>query len=111
MKSEDTDTRPPASDLFRVTQFNAQKFALLLYSSALPEEIKESIIALVPEMTVAQINSLLNILESRYLDEQTKDIDSDYEEKLKVIFEQFEKTEESLDSELAQKIADLNKSL
>ena len=108
VKAHNIRTLPPTEDLLKVAQLNAQKLALLLYISTIPDEVKESIIALLPEMTIEQINEFLNILESRYLDDQTKDIDEEYQEKLKELVLDFEKKTWDR-SAIPQKVADFDR--
>lgn len=104
MNTQGTNSLPLTEDLLRVAQFNAQKLALLLYVSTIPDEVKESISVLISEMTLEQINELLNILESQYLDQQTKDIDEEYERQVHELLENFGKKREKAEKEFTKQI-------
>lgn len=85
------------------------KLAVLLHNSTMPEDVKEAWIALLPEMTLEQIDRLLNILESKYLDEQTKDIDKEYQQKLQKFVEKYNQEEEQHKKKLLKNLSDIEK--
>ncbi len=89
-------------------EINARKLAILLYCSSMPEEIKDSWIALLPEMSFEEIDQLLAILEASYLDEQTRNIDEEYRVKIEKLTEEFEQQKMKEDQktvDLLQKLA------
>ncbi len=92
-------------------EIQAKKMALLLYDSTMPDDIKEAWIALLPWMSLGQMDKLLNILEAKYLDGQTKDIDEKYKDKLKEVAEKFEKEQYENDKKLLEQINKLKKIL
>jgi len=91
-------------------EINARKLATLIYHSTMPDEVKESWISMVPEMSVEQIDRLLNILEAKYLDEKTRDIDVEYKEKIKKLVDELNEKKFQEDEEfikLLKKLSDL----
>ncbi len=52
------DSSSPEQELQNV----GQRLALLLVASDLPDDVKEAVVALVPEMTLAQMDQLAGIL-------------------------------------------------
>ncbi len=90
-------------------ELNARKLAILLYCSAMPDEIKESWIALLPEMSLEEINQLLTILEASYLDEETRQIDNEYKAKITKLTEEFQQQklkEDQKTVDLLEKLAE-----
>lgn len=65
-----------------ILKFNADKLLVLLSASDLSNEVKDSLIAMVPEMTFEQIDELIASFELAYLDQQTSNIDEEYIKKL-----------------------------
>lgn len=72
-------------------EIQAKKLAVLLHNSNMPDDVKESWLAMLPEMSLKQMDRLLNILEAKYLDEQTKGIDEKYNKEIKTLIENFQK--------------------
>jgi antitoxin component of RelBE/YafQ-DinJ toxin-antitoxin module len=88
---------------------NARKLATLIFYSTMPDDVKEAWIALLPEMTLEQMEKLLNILESKYIDEKTRPVDEEYKAKLESLIKELEAQKESEDKktvELLKKISD-----
>ena len=63
-------------------ELTARKLGALLADSTMPDEVKEAWVALLPHMTLEQIDVLAGILEAKYLDEVTRPIDEEYKAKL-----------------------------
>ncbi len=87
----------------------AMKLAVLLDNSTMPNDVKDAWIALLPEMTLEQIDEFLNILEAKYLDEQTKDIDKKYQEKLQDLMARYKKEDENNKKKLLKNLNDIEK--
>ena len=111
MNSPSANTPAPTEEMLRVVDFNAHKLALLLYCSALPDDVKEAIVTLLPEMSIEQINEFLNVLEARYLDEQTNAVDSEYQEKLQVMMDSLQKKAKENEDQLADQIEMITKAI
>jgi len=97
------------AEIFQNLSIQAQKLAILLYYSTMPDDVKESWLAVIPEMSLSQIDRLLNILEAKYIDEQTKDIDEKYAKKIKKVVENFDKKRIEDKENLLKKINELIK--
>ncbi|MBT4277615.1 hypothetical protein HOD96_02605 [Candidatus Falkowbacteria bacterium] len=90
---------------------NAKKLAILLYDSNIPEDVKDSWIAMLPEMSLEQIDKLLEALEENFLDEQTKDINIIYLEEMNQMFDEFEKERKKVDNKFLRKVKNFKKKL
>jgi len=55
-----------------------RKLGYLLSESSLPEKLKLEIVNLIDKMSAKQIKKLIDILEAKYLDVNTLDIDNKY---------------------------------
>ena len=84
-----------------------KKLAALLYDSNMPEDMKEAWIALLPKMTLEQIDRLLAILEAKYLDEKTRHIDEEYKGKIKAIVEKFKEQDIKNEKVLLEQISQM----
>ncbi|MEK7097351.1 MAG: hypothetical protein AAB906_00715 [Patescibacteria group bacterium] len=67
------------------------KLAALLRDSNMPEDVKNAWVAILPKMTPAQIDRFVNILEAKYLDEQTRAVDDEFGKEIKSLIDGFEK--------------------
>ncbi len=90
---------------------NAKKLATLLYYSDLPDEIKESWITLLPEMSLEQMQKLLDILEANYLDQATKDIDEKYTKEFSGLTEDLKKEKDENDKKTVDLIKKISETL
>ncbi len=68
-----------------------KKLAVLLHHLKAPEKVKQAWATLLPKMSTKQISELLDILEARYLDEQTQHIDKEFKQKIADLVNDFEK--------------------
>ena len=78
-------------ELLQNIELQTKKLAILLYQSTMPDEVKEAWVELLPQMSLEQIERLLNIVEAKYIDEQSRDIDKEYREKLEAVVMSFDK--------------------
>lgn len=92
-------------------EITIKKFVVLLDCSFLPEEVKEALISLLPQMNIVQIDRLSNILESQYLNKETEGIDREYKDKIGKLVDKFrEKSEKNIDG-LMNNLAQLSQVL
>lgn len=94
-------------DILESLKMQARKLAILLQNSNMPEDIKESWIAMLPSMSLEQIERLLNILEAKFIDQQTKGVDEKFKNKLKVMVEEYKKKDFERDKKLLEQIKSL----
>lgn len=92
-------------------EFQARKLAFLLYASTMPESIKQSWLTVLPEMSLEQVQRFLDILEAKYLNEQTRASDKKFEAKLKQVFAKFAKQDKQRDEKLIKQIKQLTKKI
>ncbi|MCH7883447.1 hypothetical protein IIA95_03465 [Patescibacteria group bacterium] len=95
---------PNEKELAQNLELNAKKLAILLYNSTMPSDIKDAWIALLPKMSTEQIDQLFNILEAKYLDGGTKDIDEKYRKELEKVVKDFEKERDEDHEKLIKQI-------
>ena len=90
-----------------------QKLGLLLAGSNIPNEVKEAIVTILPELSLQQIDDLLNLFETRYLLAKTGAAEAEkaFAEKLFSILEESEKKQEALATATLAKLDVLGKQL
>jgi len=86
----------------------AKKLGVLLVESDIPHEIKEAWLNLLPDMSLEQIDKLLHVLETKFLNDNTGEIDKEFYEKLKVIISEHKEKQDLLDKKLINNIEAFN---
>ena len=81
-------------ELSQEIEFYGRKLAALLQHLKAPEKIKQAWASLLPKMTIKQISQLLDTLEARYLDEQTRHFDKALKQEVDEIVKKFAKQRE-----------------
>ena len=94
-------------EILQNIELQTKKLGLLLHNSTMPQEIKMSWLSLLPQMSLKQIDRFLNILEAKYLDEQTKSIDKKLKKELGTMIAKFQKQEVKSGKDLIKKIKKL----
>ncbi len=97
-----------ANDLKEVAKAQGEKLAFLIASLNVPEDQKQGWLAILPSMSPEQLDRFMNILESQYLDQQTKDVDDKFKKDLEEVDKDFAKKEKDLDNQTIKKIQDLS---
>lgn len=92
-------------------EIQAQKLVFLLANSKLPKEVKEAWVMLLPEMSLEQMDRLKNILEARFLDIQTSDIDEEYKQKLEKLKRKFYQKQEENNKIFLEQLKKLEKAI
>jgi hypothetical protein len=87
------------------------KLGFLISSSTIPEDAKLELIALLPKMSLEQLDRLLNIFEAKFLNDQTQEIDKVFQEKIKKISQEHKDQEEKLKQKFHQKITGFEEKL
>ncbi|OGF40831.1 hypothetical protein A2531_06650 [Candidatus Falkowbacteria bacterium RIFOXYD2_FULL_34_120] len=89
-----------------------KKLIILLLESGFPKDIQDSWIKVLPQMSLKQIDKFINVLEARYLNKITSNIDKKYKEKIEKILLEFkekkEKTERDFNDTLKNFSTNLN---
>lgn len=83
------------------------KFIFLLDNSGMPKEIKEAWASLIPKMSLEQIDKLMQVLEARYLNQQTKDIDTKYQQDFKKLVEKYQQEDDDNRKKLIKQLKEL----
>ena len=94
-----------------ITDFQGKKLGFLIAALNVPHDVKSAWLDLLPQMSLPQIERLFNILESKYLDQQTKDADQKLKQELDKIKVECEKLEADLNQSTVQKIKALAKQI
>ncbi len=81
-----------------------KKLVIFIEGSSMSDEIKNSWISLVPEMSFEQIVRLHDILEAKYLDEKTQSINEQLKKDLSEMVLEFDQKDKKLDEEFLVKI-------
>jgi len=100
-----------AKEILQTIELQVKKLAAFLYHSTMPDDVKQAWIAFLPKMSLEQIDRLLAILEAKYVDDQTKDIDEKYKKELEHIVKDFQKEISENDEKLLQQINTLKETI
>ncbi len=86
---------------------NGRKLGFLLAISDLSQDIKDSIVNILDSATPAQLDALLEALESGFLEAKNKTLNDLLIEKLKLIKEDFDKKQNELELNTLKKLNEL----
>lgn len=103
------ESNKEAKEILETLRANARKLVVLIEHSTMPDDVKDAWIALLPEMSVKQLDRFLSVLETKYLDEQTKGIDAEYKEKISALVDRFEKDKVKEDEETVKTLESVKK--
>ncbi|MCD4762030.1 hypothetical protein K8R32_03670 [bacterium] len=100
-------TKENKKELIENLEIQVKKLSILLADSNMPQDVKESWLAILPKMSLAQIDKFLHILETKFLNEETKSIDEEFVAKSKEIIKQHEEKQEEIDKAFLNNIESL----
>lgn len=92
-------------------QKKGERLGFLIAGLNLSDEVKESLISILPQMTPEQLDRLISILESTYLNAKTAGIDQDFQIALKKIQNGYEKEANSANKNALDDLKKLEKDL
>lgn len=98
-------------DIEIVVEALGKKLGLLISASTMTDEMKQALLDILPAMTPEQIDNLINILEAKYLDEQTGGLNDKLAKDLDKIMNDSNTALDKIDGELLVKLKRLNKSI
>jgi hypothetical protein len=92
-------------------KFLGRKLGFFISSLSAPEEIKNSWLSILPQMSIEQMERLANIFEEKYAQQETQYIDNEFKKILAEI--EIEKDEKlnKIDEETLKKLNDLAKKI
>lgn len=83
------------------------KLGFLIKYLNLPEKTKEELTSLVPQMNIEQIERLSNILEAKFLNEQTKQIDKKCQQKIEKLYNDYQNKQKELDIKFLNQVNEI----
>lgn len=92
-------------------ELQAKKMAFLLANLKAPREVKEAFISLLPYLSPKQVGKFLEVLEAKYLNWETKDIDEKLAKDLQKVVADFQQSQEQTEKELLLKLANIEKQI
>ncbi|PIZ82020.1 MAG: hypothetical protein COY02_00790, partial [Parcubacteria group bacterium CG_4_10_14_0_2_um_filter_41_6] len=98
-------------ELREIARAKGKKLAFLIASLNVDNETKEAIMALLPGMSLEQIERFLDILESKYLQQETQGIDEDFKKELERVGDEHKKASFAIDKQALEKIKAMGKEL
>ena len=98
-------------DLEKLAKERGERLAFLLASLNIKEEQKQAWLTLLPDMSLDQIDRLLNILEAQYLDQNSQGAEQQFKENLEEINDEHRNKIEDLNKSTLDKIKDLSDKL
>ncbi len=112
MADENNKKGDNANDQLKdLARAQGEKLGFLIASLDISEETREAFLNMLPEMSVEQIDRLIDILEAKYIDEQTKDIDEQFKKDLRSIRTQYNEQVSKADEEALKDLEELENSL
>ncbi len=102
---KDDDLQLSDQDISQIMDLRAKKLGVLLATSTMPDEVKEAWVALLPELSLSQLDRLTNILEAEYLNNGTAPIDEFYSTKWKEAKEEYFEAIEKIEDDAREKVA------
>ena len=98
-------------EMQEIARAQGVKLAALLYSANITDQQKQAWLAVLPHMSLEQIDRLTSILENQFAGEQLKEIDTKFSEELESIKKEYEKELGDLDKDALKKIQNLTKNI
>lgn len=100
-------------DIKNILRAKGQKLGLLLAGSNLPDDVKEAIATVLPELSLAQIDALLQTLETQYLLQKSgaAEAQATFEKKLIDVLTTADTAQEKLANDTLAKLDELGKSI
>jgi hypothetical protein len=86
-----------AQEVLLNIELQAKKLAVLIYDSNMPQDVKEAWAAFIPEMDEELIGELSEMLEAKFVGEETQAIDDELKARLESIKNEHESLRRSLD--------------
>ena len=87
------------------------RLAWLIVNAKISDEVKESLVVLVPKMTPEQLDKLSDLFLSDFLNQQTQDIDTKFKQELEKIKTQGAKEEAKLVNKTHEDLGKLERKL
>ncbi|MBT4516519.1 MAG: hypothetical protein HOC78_01345 [Candidatus Komeilibacteria bacterium] len=98
-------------NLEKLAKERGERLAFLLASLNIDEKQKQAWITLLPEMSLDQLDKLLNVLEAKYLDQNSQGADQEFKKDLTKIQAVYDKKTEDLKQSTLNKIKNLSDKL
>ncbi|MFH1667611.1 MAG: hypothetical protein ABH884_01135 [Candidatus Komeilibacteria bacterium] len=98
-------------DLEEAAQSQGIKLGYLISTLEVSDEIKDSFLAILPKMSLEQIDSLILLLEQNYLQNQTKQVDQDFENALKKLSAEYNQETKKIKDDVTAQIDDVIKQI
>jgi hypothetical protein len=98
-------------DLEKLAKERGERLAFLLASLNIDEQQKQAWLTLLPEMSLDQLDRLLNILEAKYLDQNSQGADQEFKKDLEKIQTTHDKKTQDLKQSTLDKIKGLSDKL
>lgn len=98
-------------ELTEAATAQGRKLGFFIAALNTSDEIKQAWLDLLPNLSLPQLERLSNIMESKYLAEQTRSIDEDFKTELEKIKSDFGGQDEANDKKVLAQIEDLERQL
>ncbi|MDP2812074.1 MAG: hypothetical protein Q8O32_00050 [bacterium] len=98
-------------ELEGLAKAKGQRLAFLLSAANIDDEQKEAWLTLLPEMSLEQLEKLVDVLEAQYMNQQSKNIDEDFKKDLTNIKNEYDQKEADLEKDTIEKMRKLTENL
>lgn len=99
------------SKIEKLAKAQGIKLGFLIGASNMSDEEKNAWASLLLEMSLEQIDDLTEILEAKYLDEKTKDVDEKFKTDLEYIKDKYNQKREKLNQNTLEKIQKMTENI
>ena len=91
-------------DLEKVASANGEKLGFLLATSDLPPDVKESLVVLAEKMSGEELDELLTVFETEFLNKSTTAVDEELEKRLRALAESYRLEDEKYEADIKNKL-------
>lgn len=99
-----TAIKEQADDALSEAKAAGQRLGFLLAVSTLPEDVKDGLAEVIPQMSPEQQMDLLDVFEAKYVDEKTSFIEDSLKEQLQEVVKKYQAEDEQATKDLVSAI-------
>ena len=100
-----------AAELKRAYGLLGSKLGFFVASLDIEEETRGALLAILPKMTLPQLERFVATLEAQYLQQATDDMDKRFEKELSNLYQEFEKKQEQIDAKARKALKAIQKKI
>ena len=95
----------------QIAEIQGKRLAYLLDKIKWSEEIKQDWLTILPTMNARQIDEFINTLEQYYIEQETEDVNQEFIDKLKELYDKYSKQQEQRKNKALSALGEIEKEL